>query len=102
LPVGRYQLVVHEVPVDAFWSISVYTSDGYFEPSGKGATNINSLTATPNDDGSITVNFGDGDDRPNCMSITEGWNYVVRLYRPRPEIISGAWTFPAVTPVTAA
>ena len=32
LPVGEYQLTVHDVPVDAFWSISVYNAAGYFEP----------------------------------------------------------------------
>jgi hypothetical protein len=24
----------------------------------------------------------------------KGWNYTVRLYRPRPEILSGKWKFP--------
>jgi hypothetical protein len=24
----------------------------------------------------------------------EGWNYIVRLYRPRAEILDGTWTFP--------
>ncbi len=24
----------------------------------------------------------------------EGWNYLVRLYRPRPEILDGTWSFP--------
>ena len=53
----------------------------------------------PNADGSITVNFGGcGDDRPNCLPITDGWNYAVRLYRPRPEILDGTWTFPTAEP----
>jgi hypothetical protein len=29
----------------------------------------------------------------------DGWNYLVRLYRPRAEILTGSWTFP--TPVPA-
>jgi hypothetical protein len=29
----------------------------------------------------------------------DGWNYIVRLYRPRPEILDGTWTFPSVEPV---
>jgi hypothetical protein len=29
----------------------------------------------------------------------DGWNYTVRLYQPRPEILDGTWTFPAVEPV---
>ena len=30
------------------------------------------------------------------MSIMEGWNYAVRLYRPRAEILDGSWTFPGI------
>ena len=55
LPVGEYELTVGDVPVDAFWSISVYNADGYFEPNDRNAYSVNSITATPNDDGSITV-----------------------------------------------
>ena len=36
---------------------------------------------------------------PNLLPIVEGWNYAVRLYRPRPEILDGSWTFPATEPV---
>ena len=39
------------------------------------------------------------DDRPNCLPIMEGWNYLVRLYRPRPEVLDGTWTVPGATPV---
>jgi len=31
---------------------------------------------------------------PNGLPITPGWNYMVRLYRPRAEILSGTWKFP--------
>jgi hypothetical protein len=27
-----------------------------------------------------------------------GWNYMVRLYRPRPEILDGTWKFPEAQP----
>ena len=47
----------------------------------------------------MTISFGGCDgDRPNCLPIMEGWNYAVRLYRPRPEILSGSWTFPSPRP----
>ena len=95
-PVGEYSLTVEEVPVDGFWSVSVYNADGFFEPNDRNAYSVNDLTATRNDDGSVTVHFGGDDDRPNLMPITEGWNYVVRMYRPRPEILDGSWTFPAL------
>jgi hypothetical protein len=45
----------------------------------------------------VTVHFGGcADGRPNCLPITDGWNYTVRLYRPRPEVLDGSWTFPAI------
>jgi len=28
-----------------------------------------------------------------------GWNYLVRLYRPRQEILDGTWKFPQARPV---
>ena len=96
LPVGQYELrVPDDVPVDAFWSISVYNADGYFEPNPVGVYSVNSITGARDPDGSITVRFGDhGTDSPNQIPLTEGWNYLVRLYRPRPEILDGTWSFP--------
>ena len=33
----------------------------------------------------------------NCLPTPPGWNYLVRLYRPKPEILNGLWTFPEPT-----
>ncbi|NGP08069.1 DUF1214 domain-containing protein [Rhodococcus sp. 14C212] len=100
LPVGEYELTVRDVPVDGFWSVSVYNAEGFFEPNERHAYSINNLTGVPNEDGSITVRFGGGDeaDRANCLPVTEGWNYLVRLYRPRAEVLDGSWVFPALAP----
>jgi hypothetical protein len=58
---------------------------------------LNSITAQKGADGSILVQFGGCDGKtPNCLPIMPGWNYMVRLYRPRPEILNGSWHFPEV------
>jgi hypothetical protein len=99
LPVGEYELqVTNDVPVDGFWSISVYNADGFFEPNDAGAYSVNNITAARNADDSITVRFGgDGDPAKNSLPITDGWNYLIRLYRPRPEVLDGTWTFPTLS-----
>jgi hypothetical protein len=97
LPVGEYRIVVRDVPVDGFWSISLYNSQGFFEATDVGAVSINQVTAVPEPDGSIVVRLGACvDGQPNCLKIMPGWNYTVRLYRPRREVLDGSWTFPSV------
>jgi hypothetical protein len=90
-----YKLRVKEVPVAGFWSISVYNAQGHFEPNAFNAYTLNNITAKTGLDGSIDVQFGGADGKiPNCLPIVKGWNYMVRLYRPRPEILNGQWSFP--------
>ncbi len=96
-----YKLSVKDVPVDAFWSISVYNAAGYFEKNPQNAYSINNLTAKKSDDGLIAIQFGGCDGKiPNCLPIMKGWNYTVRLYRPRAEILNGKWKFPEPQPVS--
>ena len=90
---------IRDVPVDAFWSVSVYNKDGFFEPNKYNAYSVNSLTGTPNQDGSIKIHFGGDPSSVNYLPITEGWNYTVRFYKPRTEILDGTWKFPDVKPV---
>jgi Protein of unknown function (DUF1214) len=40
-----YKLNVKNVPVDAFWSVSVYDAAGYFEKNPSNAYTLNYLTA---------------------------------------------------------
>ena len=90
-----YKLNVKDVPVDGFWSISVYNAKGYFEPNPESAYTLNNITAKASADGSIAIQFGGCDGKiENCLPTPPGWNYLVRLYRPRPEILDGSWTFP--------
>ena len=92
-----YKLSVRDVTVDGFWSLTVYDSDGYLEPNPYDAYSVNSITAKPNPDGSVGIQFGGCDGKiPNCLPITNGWNYTVRLFRPRQQILDGTWKFPSV------
>jgi hypothetical protein len=97
----NYKLVIRgEVPVDAFWSISVYGADGFFHRNDREAYTLNNLSAKKDADGSVTIQFGGCDGKiANCLPIAPGWNYWVRLYRPRPEILSGNYVFPSLEPV---
>jgi hypothetical protein len=94
-----HSLTVKDVPVDGFWSISLYNKEGYFEENEHHAYSINNITAEKNADGSITIHFGGDPSQPNYLYIMEGWNYLIRLYRARPDVINGTWKFPAPLPV---
>jgi hypothetical protein len=97
---AAYRLHVAEVPVDGFWSVTVYNKDGYFTANPQNAYSLNNITAAKNADGSVDIQFGGCDATvANCLPITDGWNYLVRLYRPRAEILDGSWTFPEAEPV---
>lgn len=89
-----YQVTVKDVPVDGFWSISVYNKAGYFEKNTYNSYTVNNASAIKNGDGSITVHFGGDPKQPNFIPISEGWNYIVRLYKARKEVLDGSWKFP--------
>jgi hypothetical protein len=94
-----YRLNVKNVPLDGFWSVTVYNAQGYFEKNPYGTYSLNNVTAKKSVDGSVAVQFGGCDGKiANCLPIMKGWNYTVRLYRPRPEILSGKWKFPDIQP----
>ena len=95
-----YTLTVKAVPVDGFWSVSLYNAEGYFQKNPYDAYSLNNITAKKHADGSVDMQFGGCDGKiPNCLPIMQGWNYTVRLYRPKPEILSGKWKFPDPQPV---
>ncbi|MGQ2914135.1 DUF1254 domain-containing protein [Microbacterium aurantiacum] len=104
LPVGHYELTMRDVPVDAFWSVSVYNARGYFEPYGDDRYSVNSITGVADEDGAITVRFTPPGEAtgPNDIPLPEGWNYLLRLYRPRAEFLEGRWEVPDLVRLDAA
>jgi hypothetical protein len=89
-----YTLTARDVPVDGFWSVTVYNAKGFMEKNERDAYSFNNVTAKKDKDGGITIHFGGDPANPNFLPIVEGWNYVVRLYQPRKELIDGKWKFP--------
>lgn len=97
---ANYKIVVKDVPVDGFWSFTVYDEAGYLFESKDGLSSLNNLTATPSADGAYTIYFGNcAKNKVNCLATKDGWNYIVRLYEPQAEILSGIWELPALQEV---
>jgi hypothetical protein len=97
--IQAYTLTLKDVPVDAFWSVSLYNEKGYYEVNPYDSYNINSVTAKKNADGSATIHFGGDPKNPNYLYIMKGWNYMIRLYRPHKEILDGTWKCPSLIEV---
>lgn len=88
----EYQINFGQVPINAFWSIIVYDKNGYIYEDGKNS--LNNFTTIPNNDGTFTINFSNDNNKINNLNIKNGWNYTIRMYEPREEILNGSWKFP--------
>ncbi len=63
-----------------FFSITMYDKDGWIVSE---RAILNEFNIEFNEDGSFDAYFGDcGDTAVNNLPITDGWNYVMRIYQP--------------------
>jgi hypothetical protein len=71
---------------------------GYFEKNGLGAYSPNDPTAELHPGGAFKIQFGGCQGKRRLSAIMSGRNYMVRLYRPRKEIVDVSWKFPEAQP----
>lgn len=91
--------VPKDVPVDGFWSVTVYDKERYMVKNKYDAYSFNNVTAKHGADGSITIHFGGDPEADNYLPIMDGWLYIVRFYQPKAEILDGSWKFPEAVEV---
>lgn len=101
LPAKGHHTATYKVPEhNAFWSITVYGADGYMKSDN---ALLNGSNTKMNPDGTFTVHFGskeDCGDVPNRLDVSEGWNFLMRVYRPGKSVLDGSYKLPEVTLAT--
>jgi hypothetical protein len=83
-----------EVPIDGFWSVTVYNQERYMVKNKYNSYSLNSLTAKKNADGTTTLHLGGDPKADNFLFTPKDWLYIVRFYQPHKEILDGSWTLP--------
>ena len=91
--------VPKEIPVDGFWSVTIYNQERFMVPNEYNSYSLNSLTAKKNADGTTTLRLGGDPKAENFLYIPKDWLYLVRFYQPKKEILDGSWTFPKAVEV---
>ena len=79
---------------EASWSVTLYDDKGWMPVNQHNAYSFTNVTAKKGKDGSITIRFGGDPKADNFLPIVNGWNYIVRLYRPKQGILDESLPFP--------
>ncbi len=86
--------VPKDVPVDGFWSVTIYNQERYMVKNKYNSYSLNSITAQKEKDGTAILHLGGDPKAKNYLYIPKDWLYIVRFYQPHQEILDGKWTFP--------
>ena len=99
VPVYYIYVAPNSVPIYpiGFWSVTVYNATSYLQYNKFNSYNLNSITSKPEANGYI-IYFSSAEKRQDYMTnwiwIYPGWNYLVRLYRPKEQVVNLTWQFP--------
>jgi hypothetical protein len=94
-----------EPPANAFWSITLYDSDGFQVANSLNRFAVSSwMPFRYNPDGSLDLYFQNespgADKQANWLPAPKGsFNLTMRLYAPKSEALTGRWNPPPVTKV---
>jgi hypothetical protein len=91
----------------AFWSVTLYDSEGFQVPNPLNRFNLSSwMPLKYNADGSLDLYFQNenpgADKEANWLPAPKGaFNLLMRLYAPKSEALTGKWNPPPVTRLQA-
>ncbi|MCX2929686.1 DUF1254 domain-containing protein [Mycobacterium sp. CVI_P3] len=105
---GRHSYQLHfdpgqEPPADAFWSITVYDSNGFLVPNDQNIYSVSSTGAGDlvyQEDGSIDIVFSTQDPQDpnvNWIPVPDGaFRVYLRVYDPQEAVLEGSWVVPGI------
>jgi hypothetical protein len=95
---NAYTITFKDVPVRAFWSLTVYREkDKQLVPNDEQKYRVSDKSATADPDGSVTIHLGGDSAANNYLPLPadcKKWYTLIRLYEPEEAILNGSWEVP--------